>query len=294
MSYLMLNHAITDKHSLSLILSILSDDNRFYRVNHESNLSTSEKLLAETSTIKSINMDQFKGLIETMLLIAKDDIEYMLMWLSLMDIKTMFTESMVTYLDELFIEHKCLTMSAIINYLFNARLQVTCSCQYVKITVDVLEALKNAAKYSKSYVDIKITGDNLIITNDYNPFQTSGTRRGLLLHPSIELLMVNGIATTTVPIEGIPHLTIADINDIATQAGWSLLPRVNDTPEMLRGNTQLSYKLSPQVIELDSMQLIHTARLMLLEIFRKHIDCTDAIWISPAYDTGGYYSISRI
>lgn len=89
------------------------------------------------------------------------------------------------------------------------------------VSADVLEALKNAVKYSATFIKVEITNGSIAIINDIRKDIVSGTQQGLQLH-NYSRQVVDGMFVAEIELMGNRDyiITMDEIKKIAKNCGW--------------------------------------------------------------------------
>lgn len=263
---LIFSHAIYDILVMHPINMLLMNDDMIFRRSH---IDKEDLHIGR----------QLDGMINALLLVDRDDVLYGLTWLSLLPLDITFTSSVCEVLRSHIRTQKLYEVRAVIKFLTaGSKLEVRADGVEVPVSIDILEALKNACKYAKSYINVGKRGSTVIVENDVREHH-SGTQKGLTLHPLIRFTVTNGVAKAEIDVEESSCITMNDIYTICNDLGFTTVPKIN-------GNTftgrlaKLAVQICPDLIRLEDMTTKKEALAMISTVLAEHVDTTKPIYIT--------------
>jgi hypothetical protein len=271
-SFLCFDHAISDIVELHTIIGLLKNDN--------------------TCKVKNFKNDVnvVIGVIDLIKLAFKEEFNYLLCWLFFIkeNIPYKFSEELSDHLLSLLEDRDVINTTSMLSF-FNIRYnndgkkKVTCD-KNIGLNKDLAEAMKNAFKYAKSFIDIySINNTQIIVKNDFYSFQDSGTKLGLQLHnitKSIEkdekgiyfLATVDGIKFDSV-------LYIDEIIEISKNLGFTKPFNINGTNTSVEDIASL-LNFSDNIISFRSESIKKEVLVFITDVLSKNLNSINNFWIS--------------
>ena len=280
--FIIFDHAIQDIVGLKPLLTLLLADQRMLIKSEQSHAPIEDQTLHKT----------LEGVINLLELTFPEDLTYGLTWLYLYpnSVEECFSKEVAEVLQSAIERHGIMTMTTIIDFLNNRKLPITIEGK-LPLDPDVIEGIKNATKYAKSWIKIEKTycSDTVLITNDINPFRKSGTQQGLK-HHGIVAEEKEGVFYALISKEGFsqPHiLTISEIESIAQKLGWTSELNINNVTFSNKKYERLASMLKgrEQVFIFEDEEIKEQAKEMIKTVFSKHLNACKRFFISE----GGHH-----
>ena len=171
---------------------------------------------------------QLDGMLDFLKIAFPDSYSYLCVWLMDRDFISVdyFPQVIVDVLAK---RASSMTIASACTYLsrWNDKLEVTYEgCGSKRVNGDVIEVLKNAFKYAKSYINVSIQDALLVIENDVGDVK-SGTKKGLVLH-GIELVNAGDTAVSKVQLPtNNREISWGELDAILQQCGMLHVQDVN-------------------------------------------------------------------